>query len=182
MSTRGTSTARGSHWSDQAACRDEHSDVMFPEPGDADGKAYAKSICAGCPVLDACLAEALADEGGKTKAYRFGVRGGLTPSQRYARYRASRADEPEPEPVAEVTPGACGTNAGYARHMRHNTPPCDPCRAAHNADNRAREIVCGTRQGYQKHRRNGEKACDPCRYANAAADRRLRTTGSTLAV
>lgn len=37
----------------------------------------------------------------------------------------------------------------------------------------------GTRPGYQRHRRRGEAACEPCRIANSAADRRLRTTGST---
>jgi len=41
-------------------------------------------------------------------------------------------------------------------------------------------VECGTRRGYHRHRSKGEPACDPCRHANAAADRRLRTTGSTL--
>ncbi|MDH6141117.1 hypothetical protein P3T35_003130 [Kitasatospora sp. GP30] len=44
-----------------------------------------------------------------------------------------------------------------------------------------RPVEHGTRPGYQRHRRRGEAACDPCRFANAAADRLLRTTGSTKA-
>lgn len=29
-----------------------------------------------------------------------------------------------------------GTNAGYERHRRTGTPACDPCKAAHSANNR----------------------------------------------
>lgn len=39
---------------------------------------------------------------------------------------------------------------------------------------------CGTRSGYSRHRRNHEPACGPCKAANAAADRRLRTAGTTV--
>lgn len=39
---------------------------------------------------------------------------------------------------------------------------------------------CGTRRGYHRHRRSGDPACPPCRAANAAADRRLRTAGTTV--
>lgn len=39
---------------------------------------------------------------------------------------------------------------------------------------------CGTRRGYRQHQRAGERTCQRCRGANAAADRRLRTTGTSL--
>ena len=32
----------------------------------------------------------------------------------------------------------CGTNAGHQTHMRRHTRPCEPCRIAHNADQRQR--------------------------------------------
>lgn len=41
--------------------------------------AAALAICAGCPVRDACLADALRTE---TVGSIFGIRGGLTPDQR----------------------------------------------------------------------------------------------------
>jgi hypothetical protein len=40
---------------------------------------------------------------------------------------------------------------------------------------------CGTRRGYQQHRRKKQTPCAPCRTANTEADRRLRSTGTTLA-
>jgi hypothetical protein len=111
----------------------------------------ARAVCTACPVTAACLTAALAEERGTPAAGRAGIRGGLTPEQRAE--LAGPATEPCPEaPAAETRP-----------RKRAAGP-----------------VVCGTRGGYQKHRRNGEQACDLCRYANAAADRRLRTTGSTV--
>ncbi|MFD8845505.1 WhiB family transcriptional regulator [Streptomyces pseudogriseolus] len=42
-----------------------------------------------------------------------------------------------------------------------------------------RPAPCGTRSAYQRHVKKGEPIDDACRAANTAADRRLRTTGST---
>ena len=42
-----------------------------------------------------------------------------------------------------------------------------------------RPAPCGTRSAYQRHIKKGEPIDDACRAANTAADRRLRTTGST---
>ncbi|MEU5716593.1 WhiB family transcriptional regulator [Streptomyces sp. NPDC020403] len=74
-----------------------------------------------------------------------------------------------------------GTPAAYKVHERRGEEPCEECKAARRAHDRARRgpAVCGTRPGYQKHRRQGETPCDPCRQANADADRRLRNTGTT---
>jgi WhiB family redox-sensing transcriptional regulator len=44
-----------------------------------------------------------------------------------------------------------------------------------------RPAPCGTRSAYQRHVKKGEPIDDACRTANTAADRRLRTTGSTRA-
>ena len=45
---------------------------------------------------------------------------------------APRPERKPPEPLQE-----CGTNAGWTRHRRNNQDPCEPCREAHNAANRA---------------------------------------------
>lgn len=194
MSTRGTSTEQTPNWRTLAACA-ELEDVMFPDITDVKGTTLAKSYCARCPVLQACLDEAMAEEGSKKTAYRYGIRGGLTTGERYRRYLDGL---PPKEPVearprvSRKPPAPCGTEAGYHRHKRHGEPVCDDCRQEHNAQKRERlsqakakadaASACGTRRGYHRHRRNGEPACDPCRWANDAADRRLRATGSTKAM
>jgi hypothetical protein len=88
MSTRGTSLPYTPDWRTYAECSTGDPDDMFP--GDAVGIDYAQSICALCTVRLTCLEEALADEGGKVKSHRFGVLGGLTPSQRYYEYNRRR--------------------------------------------------------------------------------------------
>ncbi|WP_441251468.1 WhiB family transcriptional regulator [Kitasatospora sp. McL0602] len=80
----------------------------------------------------------------------FGIFGGLTPQERRELYPVRRSVD---RAAVEPTPA-----------------PTEPKREP---------VTCGSRRGYQRHRRRGEVACDLCRYANAAADRRLRTTGST---
>ena len=79
-------------WLTKAACRANgvDPDLFFPAPGDLRGINAAKGVCARCPVRRACLADALAEEGGRAKSNRFGVRGGKAPGQRYALYAATR--------------------------------------------------------------------------------------------
>ncbi|MGX8907359.1 WhiB family transcriptional regulator [Streptomyces netropsis] len=135
-----------------ALCKVIEPELFFPERGDHRTAALARELCAKCPVIEVCLADALMDEGAANHRRRFGIRGGATPQERYEMYqRTARTAQPVAPPVGAPAP---------ARAKR------EPVR-------------CGTRRGYQKHRRNGESACDACRHANAAADRRLRTTGST---
>jgi WhiB family redox-sensing transcriptional regulator len=66
-------------WRRHAACRGQA--VLF-FASDPMSHAIAVSICAGCGVREACLAEVLAEEAGLSSDERFGVRGGLRPSQR----------------------------------------------------------------------------------------------------
>lgn len=87
METRGVSSEQAADWRASAACRRVDPDDMFPDPGNRDGVLAAQRVCGRCPVWDVCLADALADEGGKTKDNRYGIRGGLTPSQRHSRHR-----------------------------------------------------------------------------------------------
>lgn len=47
----------------------------------------ARELCAGCPVADACLQDAMEREGSVGGDYRYTVRGGMTPA---ARGRLSR--------------------------------------------------------------------------------------------
>lgn len=137
-------------WREQAACRDIPTNTFFPLPADKAGAAEALAVCAGCPVVRPCLADAL-----HTRDIEFGIRGGTAPEQRRA-----LLDPPTPDPtVAKATrvrreldrppapPGApringlpdgvelhpCGTPSAFRRHRRRGEPECAPCRAAHNA-------------------------------------------------
>jgi hypothetical protein len=75
------------NWQDDAACRDIGIGLFVAD--DRDGVAVnnfsyreGKKICAGCPVARACLADAMAREGGASHEYRAGLYGGLTPIER----------------------------------------------------------------------------------------------------
>ena len=74
-------------WTTGAACASPEGPApMFPHPADADGIAYAKAICARCPIVATCLEEALANH------EAAGIWGGLTTDERraVARKRAAR--------------------------------------------------------------------------------------------
>ncbi|MDO5535538.1 MAG: WhiB family transcriptional regulator [Propionibacteriaceae bacterium] len=72
-------------WQDRALCATAPTpDVFFPEA--ANTHAYtlaALSYCRACPVRDECLAAALDEEAGATRAYTFGIRGGMLPNARW---------------------------------------------------------------------------------------------------
>ncbi|MDQ0842439.1 WhiB family transcriptional regulator [Streptomyces sp. V1I6] len=144
-----------SDWQRGAACVTADPDLFLAEEGA--GLRKARKFCAVCPVREACLAAAMLEEAFAPAADRAGVRGGLTPQQ-----RADKAKR-EPRPVNEPCHQEPATKPREQKATRSTGP-----------------VVCGTRGGYQKHRRNDEKPCDACRHANTAADRRLRTTGSTV--
>lgn len=73
-------------WADQALCAEVGFDLFFPEgPAMAYTKTaeQAKSVCASCAVRPECLEHAL------TTDERYGIWGGMDPSER-ARLRRSR--------------------------------------------------------------------------------------------
>lgn len=76
------------NWS-RAACRDADPALFFPDHGGDWAYADARAICQGCPVRTECLDDVMAAEGSVSTGYRHGMRGGLTPVERLARYRAS---------------------------------------------------------------------------------------------
>lgn len=77
-------------WTNRAACAAHDPEMFFPDPSDTAGQKAAKAICAQCPVRVACLEEAMAVEGGRSVAERYGIRGGKTPSARRDEYRRRR--------------------------------------------------------------------------------------------
>lgn len=61
-------------WREDARCSQVDPDAFFPETGKP--ARDAKRICAGCPVREQCLMDAL------TRDERYGVWGGTTPHER----------------------------------------------------------------------------------------------------
>lgn len=70
-----TAECRSREWVDDAACASTDPDAFHPEFGDS--APYAKKVCAGCPVRDACLEHALVHE-----SHWHGIWGGLSPADR----------------------------------------------------------------------------------------------------
>lgn len=92
MTTRAPETlGPADHWSNYAACRRINPDLMDPDGEDKDGIRYAKGVCNSCPVKDACLADALEEEGNRDPVFRAGIRGGLTTTERTHHYRFAAA-------------------------------------------------------------------------------------------
>jgi WhiB family redox-sensing transcriptional regulator len=77
MNTRAPDTiAPALAWADRAACRGQDTDIFYTDS--KHGIAYAKTFCNRCPVRRLCLNEALRAE----DTSRYGVFGGLTPTER----------------------------------------------------------------------------------------------------
>lgn len=68
-------------------------EAIWPSGEDADGPLNpealerARAVCATCPVRIECHVAAMQEEGGAAETRRHGVRGGITPSQRYSIWR-----------------------------------------------------------------------------------------------
>lgn len=70
-------------WEAHAACREIGPETFMGGHYSPAEAAPAKDICRGCPVRRQCLAAAMAEEAGTSRASRDCIRGGLTPAERY---------------------------------------------------------------------------------------------------
>jgi len=90
-------------------------------------------------------------------------------------------EQPGPEQEQSGEHSTCGTPAGYRRHYRLREQPCEECRDAYNAHERATYAPkplprqpCGTPTGYKRHYKRRERPCQPCRDAYNAYERDRR--------
>lgn len=104
-------------WMAAALCAQCDPDVFHPDPNDA--YRAAVRVCNKCPVRQACLDYAIAND------EREGIWGGHTPA---ARRRIAAGLPPNARPLKP-----CGTPAAYQRHLENREPTCDACRAVKNA-------------------------------------------------
>ncbi len=101
----GSERAQERNWRSAAVCRDADPELFFPTA--AAGAVYeaqvseAKSVCRRCPVVAACLTDALARA-------PYGIAGGLTEAERSAARTARRGTRP---------PGAERSRTGTARRV-----------------------------------------------------------------
>lgn len=169
------------HWDHYAACRGQD-DLMLSD--NAADQREAKKLCTGCDVREQCLTAAQAEEGAAAAKERAGVRGGLSPQQRYSAYRrdvrSTRTDR-------KATGQAKGRRTLSAEEveqldaMLRAGKPTSEIRAALDistdtvGDHRrklglpapARPLKpCGTYAAYNRHTSRGETPCDRCRAAN----------------
>lgn len=111
-------------WVAEAACASVDPQLFTPEDTDAlAAYRHARLICATCPVQRQCLETALANN------ERYGMWGGLTPSERQKLQRPER------------DPGFCTNGHSIAEVGRHVSGYCMQCRRDRQAryDQRRRE-------------------------------------------
>ncbi|MBD3778485.1 MAG: WhiB family transcriptional regulator [Micrococcales bacterium] len=86
-------------WQEEALCREVDPELFFPEGTGADWRT-PRRICAACPVKGKCLDAAMREETGQSLASRAGMRGGMTPKERWTTDQPSRDTRPAPSPGA----------------------------------------------------------------------------------
>lgn len=178
-------------WNLRAACRGADPELFDTCCAAKTVPPDAADLCAGCPVRQQCYDLAMSTELGTAPTYRFGIFGGASPAQRADAWPKWATDHGMSPHARRSGLAPCGTAAAYKRHRQHGEPIDEACAAAYRKRSQDRRDKakrtravgppeCGTPRGYRQHRKNGEDACRPCKDANNAADRQLRTTGSTL--
>lgn len=106
-----------SDWRNAARCREVDPELFFPVGNNDPARMQAeqaKQVCRRCPVIEQCAQWAIENR------MEHGVWGGLdeTALGNIRRHR---------KPATRRTPARCGTRPGYKRHLRENTPICEPC-------------------------------------------------------
>ncbi|MCG6497035.1 MULTISPECIES: WhiB family transcriptional regulator [unclassified Kitasatospora] len=88
---------RDNTWVQRAACAGTAApDCFYPLPDQAEETEAAKALCAGCPVSEECLTEALETND------RYGIRGGLVESERIVLHRLGKVRWEEERVVAAL--------------------------------------------------------------------------------
>lgn len=81
-------------WNRQANCRGVPTHLFFPDEGRSGRNGYdwglARELCDACPVRSQCLTAALEEERGVGRQMLNGMRGGMTPDERWRYVRQLR--------------------------------------------------------------------------------------------
>lgn len=87
----------------------------------------AAARCAGCPVIEQCLSEAMEEESGLSAGYRYTVRGGLSPKERADLATAQRECER-------------GHTGRWGSNPKSSVPTCLECSAEDFRASHARRL------------------------------------------
>lgn len=125
---------RAKHWTDRAACADDHADpeIFYPVgqgPQALNDQAKARAVCARCPVQPECLHHAL------TAPEEHGIWGGLDEVER----RDVRSRPGRHGGARHLMP--CGTAAAYRRHIRRGEPVDEACAQASRLESAERKTA-----------------------------------------
>jgi len=166
----GATLAKSDPWQERAACADTDPELFFQSLGNNPfGGAF--SLCSGCPVRDACLTAAMSAEEGLSANLRFGMFGGMTPSDRALSDIPVELSQAARLEIRAASAKRAATAQRIRRAAKRATmPPTLPA-----------DIQHGTEGGYTTHRKRGEDACDDCKAGKARAqrDRRIKPNTTT---
>lgn len=151
-------------WWHSAACKDQPTQLFYVTAGQRGVK--AKAFCKQCPVVEECLADALARE---VSGERYGVWGGLTAFERRKKYDGL---EDKPKPKATICPAGhpltednlVPSGRGYrCKACTLQRPPRTHC--AHGFHEWTEENV---------YTHNGKSYCRPCQRDRTRNHRRAK--------
>ena len=136
-------------WVQRAACLQVPKAVFYPEARSLKDYDLPRSFCDGCPVKGWCLAQVLEEE---MPGWRFGFRGGMTPTERKWEYRRRFGTEARFHITADAphAGGRQGTARGYQAHIRLGEIPCDDCILGSRAERRERQRAIAAALGKQR--------------------------------
>jgi WhiB family redox-sensing transcriptional regulator len=129
-------------WVALAACRDRNPEIFFPAK--AEDEWQARAICAGCPVVEACLADALAQQpnpegiwGNTNKRQRKRIRDGGT---------AKRPTAASGHAAVNAAKTHCLRNHEYTPENTRWSNGTRSCRTCYNALLRERRAATAARK------------------------------------
>ena len=117
-------------WLERAACGGELTELWFPPNyNNPEHTAYAFAVCETCPVQIDCYQAAMDEEGDIGAGYRYGIRGGTTPGERWRMFLSMAPSQCE----------VCGDKIVQPKHGRR-TLTCSPV-CARERHNRRRRMT-----------------------------------------
>ena len=125
VESRPSRSRRAPDWTG-AACIGHDPEIWYPDPTDTIGTREAVTICQACPVRQACLDQAMREE--ETSGGRYGIRGGLTPMERWQLDRDQAREERRQERRKPRHP--C-PHCGHPDAVQHHINRCGDLLAMH---------------------------------------------------
>lgn len=165
-------------WMLDAACLQYPAEMWHVDKGSSNRE--AKTVCKDCPVRADCLAFAMVVE---VDTYRFGIYGGLSPTERHALTDTGwQPGDPTPD-VHIAAHGAivvcpdCGKGTrALAAHRAKAHRTVQPRKQPRNY--RHHDVQpCGTSAACRRHYRRGEPIDEACRAAQQRANAERRARG-----